>query len=122
MYTIKPALTALAIEVAIATPATLILKTMTRTRLRMVFTIPATTNIYNGRRVSPILLNMAEPKLNIMKNGMPKKYMRRYVTAISRTSGGVSINSRIGRATHIPNTIRNSPLTTATMPTVLTAS
>ena len=74
---IKVALTALAIPVATATPATPIWKYITNNRFNMVFTMPAAIRIYRGRRVSPILRSMAAPKLYAIIKGIPKKYIRR---------------------------------------------
>lgn len=70
---IKVALTALAIPVATATPATPIRKQMTNNKLSKVLTTPAITRIYSGRRVSPILRRIAAPKLKAMIKGMPRK-------------------------------------------------
>ena len=48
-------------------------------------------------------------------NGMPSAYILRYSTAMGSTSGGVSINVRMGRATTSVTASRNTPETMATV-------
>ena len=77
ILTISVALMALAIHVAIATPATLMWKTTTSKRLSKAFTTPAAIRMYNERFVSPMLRRMAAAKLNTMRKGIPQKYILR---------------------------------------------
>ena len=72
-YIIRTALTPSAITVAIATPATLNLNTITNNKLRQAFITPDIIRQYRGLFVSPLLLKTAAPKLYIIKNGIPKK-------------------------------------------------
>ena len=74
---ISRALIALAMPVAIATPSTPIFSTMTKNRLSMALATPATTRMYKGRLVSPMLRSMAAPKLKMRKKGMLRKYICR---------------------------------------------
>ena len=69
------ALNAFDIRVASATPDTLILHTITKNKLSITFNIPETIIIYRGLLVSPMLRNMAEPKLYITINGRPLMYI-----------------------------------------------
>ena len=75
IYVIINELTILEITVAIATPVTPRWKTITRKRLRAAFKTPATVRQYRGRFVSPILLNIAAPKLYSIIKGIPRKYI-----------------------------------------------
>ena len=56
-------LTALEITVAMATPLTFILSTMTKNRLRITFRTPETVSAMSGTFVSPTLRKMAASKL-----------------------------------------------------------
>ena len=67
--------------VAMATPATPILKPTTVMRLSITFIMPAMVKKRIGRWVSPTALSTAAPKLYTIKAGMPIKYMRRYSAA-----------------------------------------
>ena len=70
---ISRALIAFAMPVAMATPSTPIFKTITKKRFSMALATPATTRMYKGRLVSPMLRRIAAPKLKIRKKGMLRK-------------------------------------------------
>ena len=64
-------------EVAIATPLTPISSTMTVKRFKITFITPATVRKIIGFLVSPEARKTELPKLYIMANGVPKKYISR---------------------------------------------
>ena len=108
--------------VAIATPDTPSLNTITSIRLSTVFTIPATIRLYSGLLLSPVLLRIDEPKSYNIINGIPRRYILRYRTARSITSSGVPIRRSTGFAINCPAIITNTPLITATTIAVCTAA
>ena len=63
LATVRAAAIYCEIEVAIATPATPILKTITKMRLQITLKIPEIVKKYIGLLESPIALKSAEPKL-----------------------------------------------------------
>ena len=83
------------VTLAMATPATESLHTMTKNRLSRIFTTPENASIYTGFLVSPTAENTALPKLYIPSAGIPRKYILRYSAAPSISSSLVFITSRI---------------------------
>ena len=61
------------ITVARATPATLILKTITKSRFKRKLITPAINKIKRGRKVSPFARRRADPKLYIIVAVIPAK-------------------------------------------------
>ena len=108
--------------VAIATPATSSLNTITSTIFKPTFIKPDTKRAYKGLLVSPTDLKTADPKLYIIIKGIPKKYIFKYRVARSITSPGVPISNSIGLAINWPDTNNTKPLTIAILMVVCTAS
>lgn len=81
-------LTALEITVAVATPLTVILRTITKKRLRITLRTPDTASAISGTFVSPMLLKIAASKLYSNMTGRPIRYILKYITARGRTSSG----------------------------------
>ena len=63
--------------VEIATPATPHLKAMTNKRLRITLSMPEMMRKMSGRLVSPTARRTALPKLYMVIDAMPRKYIRR---------------------------------------------
>ncbi len=98
------------ITVASATPETSIFSDITKKRLSITFKTPEIVRYIRGDLVSPAALKIAEPKLYIMLEVMPKKYILIYDVERSIASSGVPINIRIFLAPRIPTIVRITPL------------
>ena len=101
--------------VAVATPATSILKMIIKTRFKTTLTSPENANITRGRFVSPAERRIAAPKLKTINPGIPKKYIRTYKAALSKISAGEPIkiirglqNTTPIAPTKIPNITLNT--------------
>ena len=81
-------LTAFEITVAVATPLTVILRTITKKRLRITLRTPDTASAISGTFVSPMLLKIAASKLYSNITGRPIRYILKYITARGMTSSG----------------------------------
>ena len=114
-------LTAFATTVAMATPFTVILSTMTKNRLRSTFSTPDMASATRGIFVSPMLLNIAASKLYRSITGIPRRYILMYISAYGYTSSGTLSTDRRFPMNSSPISITRSPPTTDTMIDVCTA-
>ena len=102
-------LIALDITVAMATPFTVILRTITKNKFKSTLRQPESASTISGVFVSPTLLKTADRKLYNSITGKPSRYMRRYRTAYGSTSSGMLITDKICTAKISPGIITRKP-------------